>query len=36
MKRDFDSLTQTRAIEYWNDRLDDEVSRSNRYGRASQ
>ena len=26
--------TQTRAIEYWNDRLDDEVSRSNRYGRA--
>ena len=24
MKRDFDSLTQTRAIEYWNDRLDDE------------
>ena len=34
MKRDFDSLTQTRAIEYWNDRLDDEVSRSNRYGRA--
>jgi len=34
MKRDFDSLTQTRAFEYWNDRLEDEVSRSNRYGRA--
>ncbi len=34
LKRDFDSLTQTRAFEYWQDRLNDEVSRSNRYGRS--
>lgn len=34
MQREFDSLTQTRAFVYWQERLEDEVSRANRYGRA--